>query len=423
MSTLRDRLHDLGDDPARGAPLADPVEVRRRARRVRRGRVLAVGGVAAVTVVALAVGAATLRDGTHRTDGVPVGPATSGTARPSDVPVVLPRPHDDQGLEVCGSAAGALAVPQDVRTVEVTSLLLDDAVAPGTAARTLTSVHVLTDDARVLGVTAALVRDGVVVAAARTGTGAGPDDDLGTGTDALVGAWLPTTVCDDGEGSSAGAALPVGEYGLLTVVDLGTSRWAVLSGTLDVTPEAPAVTTAPADDDAPSWPPLGTMEPVCDRPAPSWPAGSPVRLDVSMPTNGIDASSGTWRLPATVTYTGPGVLTGTARAYSTYWLLRDGVVVGGSELGPGDAGLQRVVLPSGLPVPVDVVLTREAATTQSCGGVPLPDGSYDLTALYPVVDPVVTLPDGSTSRPGPQSTADERVLLTRSDALPIVLAH
>ena len=178
------------------------------------------------------------------------------------------------------------------------------------------------------------------------------------------------------------------------------------------------MTPLPASTADPALPALGWMETVCGQSAPQWPEGSPVEIDATLPADGVTPSPDGWHLPVTVTYTGPGVLSGTARAYATYWLLRDGVVVAGSELGPGDAGLEHVVLPTGLPVPMDVTLASPGDASATCDGEPLPPGDYELTVLYLVLDPALVQPDGSRFT----ASSPERVLLTRSAPLPITLA-
>lgn len=421
MTEFRDRLHDLGDDPHARRPLEDLDVVLARVHGRRRRRTLALGGVAAVAAVGIWMGGSTLAVGLRQPQVVPGQVTPTATARPtatagaSTAPVVLPTPRSSPGApgDLCGYPTQWFATRDNAPTATVRTTLLDDEVRSGTAARTLTSVRLVQEGARLEGLTLALALDGVVVATADA-------TELGDGTsDTLVAAWTPAAVCDDGAGSSAGAPLPAGTYQLLVSARLDReTRGDEVVGTLEIVGTAEDVTPAPSSTADPALPPLGWMETVCGQPAPQWPEGSPVRVDATLPEQGITPSPDGWHLPVTVTYTGPGVLSGTARAYATYWLLRDGVVVAGSELGPGDAGLEHVVLPTGLPVPMDVTLASPGDASATCDGNPLPPGDYELTVLYLVLDPTLVQPDGSRFT----ASSPERVLLTRSAPLAITLA-
>ncbi len=420
MTEFRDRLHDLGDDPRAQRPLEDLDVVLSRVRGRRRRRALALSGVAAVAAVGIWVGGSTLAVGLRQPQVVPgetTTPSTGATAsaetstEPSTPPVALPGvdPRAEPGR--CGFALD--------RTAESAPAGADPAVHPtlpqtevktGTSAPTVTSVGAVAGRS-LTGLTVALATDDHVVASTDVAVSA----DLTDG--ATVAAWAPAGVC--GDGPDAGSAVPAGTYQVVVVarLDDGTALTALV-GPLRVIGTSRVVHPVPEVGGEPALPPLGWMELVCGSPAPDWPDGSPLRVDLDpvTTTTGPDGET-RYDIGSALTYTGPGTLGGVSEGYVAHWLLRDGVVVGGSEVGPGDAGLTRVVLPTGLTVPWGAAPTTAELLAPSCGGDPLPPGDYELVVISLVLDPQVTLPDGTTFRPD----SAERVLRSRSAPVPITI--
>lgn len=418
MTAFRDRLHDLGDDPDARRPLEDLDGVLARVHGRRRRRTLALSGVAAITVIAFGVGGSTLAAGLRGPQPATAAQTSSATpsavvtpsAEPSAAAVVLPGLDPQAEPGGCGFAldrAGETAPTGTDPTVHPT--LPQDEIKAGTPAPTVTSVGAA-EGRSLTGLTVALATDDRVVAS----TAMALDAELSSG--ATVAAWAPAALC--GDGPDAGTAVPAGSYQVVVVAHLddGTSLTA-LTGPLTLTGTSRVVHPAPAVAGEPALPPLGWMELVCGSPAPDWPDGSPLHVDLDpvTTTTGPDGET-RYEIAATLAYTGPGTLTGVSEGYVAYWLLRDGVVVGGSEVGPGDAGLTRVVLPTGLTVPWGAAPTATELLYPSCGD-PLPPGDYELVVISLVLDPQITLPDGSVFRPD----SDERVLRSRSAPVPLTI--
>lgn len=418
MTEFRDRLHDLGDDPHARRPLEDLDVVLARVHGRRRRRTLALSGVAAVAAVGIWVGGSTHAVGLRQPQVVPAETTTpSLQATPSDRatrtadPVVLPGVDPQAEPGRCGFALdrAAQSAPSGGDPA-VHPTLPKPEVETGASAPTVTSVGAVAGRS-LTGLTVALATEDHVVASTDVAVGAELTDG------ATVAAWAPAAVC--GDGPDAGSAVPAGSYQVVVVarLDDGTALTALV-GPLQVSGTSRVVHPVPEVAGEPALPPLGWMELVCSSPVPDWPDGSPLRVDLDPVTTTTGPDGATrYDIASALTYTGPGMLTGVSEGYVAYWLLRDGVVVGGSEIGPGDAGLTRVVLPTGLTVPWEAAPTAAELLAPSCGGDPLPQGDYELVVISLVLDPQVTLPDGTTFRPD----SAERVLRSRSAPVPITI--
>ncbi|MGN8247362.1 hypothetical protein ACTHAM_001537 [Cellulomonas soli] len=434
-------LRDLAEDAAHrhdtggGLPTARLGERVRRARRTRR----AVVGAGCVMVVgALVLGGAQLRS--PRPGPVPASSPTAASPSPSPSPsvsaspepaaAVLPAGDPSAPYGACGSlVTAAPAHPVDARfTAEVH--LESTEVAAGQPLAVSTWVEPTADGPLAAVVPAAgprllVARDGVVVAIA----GVHGDADLGWGGRILGSDHAETfigdvelAVCDDGEpGVTAGRALPAGRYDVIasaTVGDLGDDDSALyapggvsadlaaeggalrsvasepVTVTITGTAERPAATSEQALDLATDSP-----APSCGGPSPTGPtraAGLGVSVDpvdVAPVQVGQEAEvSATARLR----YDGPGVLHAGLDLRVSYWVVRDGVVVGTSWV-PTDVATTSLSIGGGSGTDLQAgpfVLTScdewGIATTD-----PLPAGTYTVYPGIWVLDGLrVWTPDG-----------------------------
>lgn len=434
---LDDLVQGVATDQENRARSGDGLPVAAMTARARRGRVrhAALVSTAAACAV-LAVGAGGVAVATwDRAEPAPAAPPTQiSTPTPSpEVPSPSPSatpsatatapavvlPTGDPGLPfgVCGSTIDAAAALPSSPAVALTLAAGPSSVLQGQPVELRTELAVTTPEVTAFGPdsgpTAVLLRDGVVVATARTypvGTGPETVAVLEESPDARLTSQFvshTTLVVCDAPGASAGADLPAGDYQAVALSDVWTADRDAASAFLsdgvrtiaDIAPSVPlqqvvavsapvavqvgGTTVDPAAVPVPpaAAPVLGDRNVPDGDPYPSacnpttTPGDAGGLLPVTAPGTTVTAGGASPDAAVSVTYTGSGRIA----LFVTGQLLRvvqDGAVVAVSSSTP-----QRVDLDHGS------TLTTPVTTWQSCDGswpgpaTTLAPGTY---TAYPV---------------------------------------